>query len=92
MTTTVDPERPALGEKMATKLIVILKTGETLAYSDADVEERSGSCRIRIKRDGVPIDNLNSADVQRWFIESLHTRDTAGTLSVDDVRVTEVST
>ena len=55
---------------MATKLIVVLKSGESLAYSDADVEERSGSCRIRIKRDGVAVDSLNSGDVERWFVES----------------------
>ena len=53
------------------KLVVVLKSGETLAYSDADVEERSGSCRIRITRDGVAIDSLNGGDVQRWFVESL---------------------
>lgn len=56
---------------MPTKLIVVLKSGGTLAYSDADVEERSESCRIRIKRDGVAVDSLNSRDVERWFIESL---------------------
>jgi hypothetical protein len=55
---------------MATRLVVVLKSGETLAYSDADVEERSGSCRIRIKRDGVAVDSLNNGDVERWFIES----------------------
>jgi hypothetical protein len=56
---------------MATKLMVVLKTGEMLTYTDAEVEERSGSCRIRIKRHGAPVDSLDTADVERWFIESV---------------------
>jgi hypothetical protein len=54
---------------MASKLMVVLKTGEMLTYSDAEVEERSGSCRIRITRQGASIDSLDTADVERWFIE-----------------------
>jgi hypothetical protein len=55
---------------MATKLMVVLKTGELLTYTDAEVEERSGSCRLRILRQGASIDSLDTADVERWFLES----------------------
>ena len=54
---------------MASKLMVVLKTGELLTYTDAEVEERSGSCRIRITRQGASVDSLDTADVERWFVE-----------------------
>ena len=63
---------------MPTKLTVILKTGEVMTYSDAEVEERSGSCRLRVQRDGMPLDSFQSEDVERWFLEPLGTRSGPG--------------
>jgi hypothetical protein len=56
------------------RLVVVLKTGEKLAYSDAEVEERPGSYRVRITREGVLLDSLNALDVDRWFRESCSSR------------------
>ena len=51
------------------KLFVVLRTGVVLAYSDAEAEQRPGSYRLRITREGVLLDSLNALDVDRWFTE-----------------------
>jgi len=51
------------------KLFVVLRTGVVLAYSDAEAEQRPGSYRLRIMREGVLLDSLNALDVDRWFTE-----------------------
>lgn len=55
---------------MAKKLIVILKTGEALRYSDAEVTTGSGGYRIAVTRDGARIDSFAPEDVKdvtQWY-------------------------